>query len=153
MVKVRFTLHKIYQCPKIISSTISSNVFQVTCMHLRLSKLSLKVSRIIFLSNVTFILFYFPEFPSWPYDFRFQFISFTPKRQHCILIYERYEYSAWARARFCWPSNKKDVDIRWSDWGRISSMRCTKITPQSGSYQPNGWHDNYLCVPKDTPYM
>jgi len=94
-----------------------------------------------------------PEFPSWPHDFRFQFISFTPKRQKCIFIYERYQYSAWARARLCWPSNKRDVDIRWSDWGDISGMRCTRITQQSGRYQPNGWHDNYLCVPKDSPYV
>jgi len=94
-----------------------------------------------------------PEFPSWPYDFRFQFISFTPKRQKCILIYERHQYSTWARARFCWPSNKRELNIRWSDRGSISGMRCTGIRQQSGRYQPNGWHDNFLCVPKDAPYV
>lgn len=96
--------------------------------------------------------FYFPEFPSWPSDFKFMFISFTPKREQCILIYERYQYSSWARARLCWPSNKRDVDIRWSDRGTISGMRCTKITQQSGRYQPNGWNDNYLCV-RNAPYV
>ena len=104
-------------------------------------------------SSLKSLLFYFSEFPSWPLDFRFQFISFTPKRQKCILIYERYQYSAWARARFCWPSNKRDVGVRWSDWGSIPGMRCTRITQQSGGSQSNGWHDNYLCVPKDTPYV
>lgn len=103
--------------------------------------------------TLTSLLFYFPEFPSWPYDFRFQFISFTPKRQKCILIYERHQYSAWARARLCWPSNKRELNIRWSDRGSISGMRCTGIRQQNGRYQRNGWHDNFLCVPKDAPYV
>ncbi|XP_078368704.1 uncharacterized protein LOC144652532 isoform X2 [Oculina patagonica] len=93
-----------------------------------------------------------PEFPSWPYDFKFMFISFTPIRQQCILIYERYQYRSWARARLCWPSNKRDINIRWSDRGLIPGMRCTKITQQSGRYQPSGWNDNYLCV-QNAPYV
>lgn len=115
-------------------------------------RFSSHVQRALFFT-LTSLLFYFPEFPSWPYDFRFQFISFTPKRQKCILIYERHQYSAWARARLCWPSNKRELNIRWSDRGSISGMRCTGIRQQSGRYQRNGWHDNFLCVPKDAPYV
>lgn len=92
-----------------------------------------------------------PEFPSWPDDFKFLFIGFTPRRKQCIPIYERYQYSTWARAKLCWPSNKRQIVLRWSDSGKIKDMHCTRITERSGRLQSYGWRDNYLCT-KNTPY-
>ncbi|XP_058959559.2 uncharacterized protein [Pocillopora verrucosa] len=92
-----------------------------------------------------------PEFPSWPADFKFLFISFSPRRHKCIPIYERSQYRSWARARLCWPSNKRFIDIRWSDQGKITGMSCTKITQENGRIQRNGWDDNFLCA-RNVPY-
>lgn len=94
-----------------------------------------------------------PEFPSWPYDFKFMFINFFPKRKQCISIYERAQYADWARAKLCWPNTKRFVDIRWSDRGRLPGMRCTRITERSGRYQSSGWYNNYLCVKPGVPYV
>lgn len=93
----------------------------------------------------------FVEFPSWPADFKFLFISFSPRRHKCIPIYERSQYRSWARARLCWPSNKRFIDIRWSDQGKITGMGCTKITQENGRIQRNGWDDNFLCA-RNVPY-
>ena len=103
------------------------------------------------LKVVKFLLFSFTEFPSWPDDFRFMFIGFTPRRKECISIYERFQYFDWAQAKLCWPSTKRSINVRWSDFGPIPGMRCTNITERSGRYQSYGWYDNYLCV-KDVPY-
>lgn len=91
-----------------------------------------------------------PDFPSWPNDFKFLFIGFTPRRKKCISIYERHQYSAWARAKLCWPNKKKFIDLRWSDNRKLTGMRCTRITERSGR-QSYWWRDNYLCV-KNAPY-
>lgn len=90
-------------------------------------------------------------FPSWPRDFTFMFISFTPRRKMCIPIYERYQYIYWAKAKLCWASTKRYIDVRWSDKGPVEDMRCTQIKQQSGKYQTGGWENNYLCI-RNAPY-
>lgn len=69
----------------------------------------------------------------------------------CIPIYERYQYIYWAKAKLCWASTQRYIDVRWSDKGPVEDMRCTQIKQQSGKYQTGGWENNYLCI-RNAPY-
>lgn len=41
--------------------------------------------------------------------------------------------------------------MKWSDSGPIRNMKCVLVNEPSESRR-SGWHNNYLCVPKSSPY-
>ena len=49
----------------------------------------------------------------------------------------------------CWEPNWDNPGLRWSYSGVIPGMRCTAVNEPG---DPHCWHDNFLCVPSDSPY-
>jgi len=83
--------------------------------------------------------------PVFPSDFKWSSKAIPPGYD-CERIHEAKGGKTWRDNYFCWKHETKDPGIKWSSSGKISGMRCTKITePKS-----KGWKDNYLCVPKSS---
>ena len=77
----------------------------------------------------------------WSYD--------GPLAGHdCITINEPSAPPHWQDNKLCWETGYKNPGVRWSYPG----MECTRIYEPSEPerYQ---WGDNYLCVPRDSPYQ
>lgn len=87
-------------------------------------------------------------YPSYPEDFTFAFTSLS--RHRCTRLYEPHD-RLWRNVFLCMKSGKKPVKFRWSYKGRIPQMTCTRIYSPTKHYY-RGWNDNYLCVPRDSPY-
>jgi hypothetical protein len=43
----------------------------------------------------------------------------------------------------------KNLGLKWSNEGNIDDMKCTKIIDP---FDPNGWDNDYLCLPNNSPY-
>uniref|UniRef100_A0A7M5WU82 Uncharacterized protein n=1 Tax=Clytia hemisphaerica TaxID=252671 RepID=A0A7M5WU82_9CNID len=93
---------------------------------------------------------------TWPkYPEQFKFTTSGPIPGYtCIQIQEPSD-PVWARQTnyFCHEAgeNIRNIGMRWSFTGRISTMKCRPV------YEPSEpakykWLDNFICVPIDAPY-
>jgi len=92
-----------------------------------------------------------PDWPNFPSDFSFEHLRVDRDKQaECVLAYERADYQEWNSYSFC-NRGKRNIQMRWSDQGAITDLKCTQIFEPKES-ENNGWYDNYLCIPKSAPY-
>ncbi|CAB4021953.1 Zinc metallo ase nas-6 [Paramuricea clavata] len=91
------------------------------------------------------------DLPKWPEDFTYRYHHYTPSTSTCIRTYERSNYFQWNNYYFCSRPGRQDINMKWSDYGPIRHMRCVLIN-EPRELRKNGWYDNYLCVPKSSPY-
>ena len=91
-----------------------------------------------------------PKLPVWPMDFKWSFAS-VPSNYDCIQITETSDPDNWDDNYFCWLSDRKNPGFKWSFSGMILGMRCIAINEPSEP-KKHTWHDNYLCLPDDSPY-
>mgnify|MGYP001793134934 CR=1 len=66
----------------------------------------------------------------------------------CVRIFEPRETrsTGWRDNFICQTKGRKSIGFRWSPYGPLANMRCTKINLPSKRVQL-AWNDNYLCVP------
>lgn len=69
--------------------------------------------------------------------------------QTCVLMDEPGDPDTWNDNYFC---SKRDLGLRWSNAGPIADMDCINVHESS---EPNAaaWADNFLCAPKQSPYI
>jgi MYXO-CTERM domain-containing protein len=67
---------------------------------------------------------------------------------HCVNVNEPEDPETWSDNYFC---SAKDLGMQWSSSGPIAGMDCTNVYEAAES-QASAWSDNYLCVPKQSPY-
>uniref|UniRef100_A0A7M5VAS2 Cnidarian restricted protein n=1 Tax=Clytia hemisphaerica TaxID=252671 RepID=A0A7M5VAS2_9CNID len=66
----------------------------------------------------------------------------------CIEITEPNDHD-WNNNYFCQQkANFKEIGMQWSSAGPIPSMRCIRIIENDDT---DGWDDNFLCVPHESP--
>ena len=88
--------------------------------------------------------------PSWPKQFRW-FYGGDTSGYNCISVNEPSDPHDWSDNKLCWESGHTNPGIRWSYGGAISGMKCTRIFEPSEPANHH-WADNYLCVPRNSPY-
>ena len=86
---------------------------------------------------------------TFPADFKWSSAG-PPHGYNCIQILETADPHTWNDNFFCWKNTKEDPGMKWSSAGPIANMKCTKIYEDSDTQ--GTWHDNFLCVPNDSPY-
>ncbi|XP_028394125.1 uncharacterized protein LOC114518347 [Dendronephthya gigantea] len=91
------------------------------------------------------------DLPKWPEDFTYRYHPYTPSSSTCIRTYERANYFQWTNYYFCSRSGRRDINMKWSDNGPIRNMKCVLINEPREPRQ-HGWNNNYLCVPRRSPY-
>jgi hypothetical protein len=97
---------------------------------------------------------------------RFNSISFTPPScdrtagpftfscdgeqpdLHCVNVDEPEDPDTWSDNYFC---STMDLGMQWSSSGPIDGMDCTAVS-EAAEPEAAAWSDNYLCVPKQSPY-
>ncbi|HYO53317.1 S8 family peptidase, partial [Archangium sp.] len=67
--------------------------------------------------------------------------------KQCTRILESSDPATWDDNYLC---STEDYGFAWSGMGTIGGMRCTQIVETMEPSWTN-WHDNYLCVPNDSP--
>ncbi len=67
--------------------------------------------------------------------------------KHCTQISETMDPATWDDNYLCSTENH---GFAWSGAGPIGGMRCTQIH-EAAEPSSTTWHDNYLCVPNDSP--
>ena len=97
------------------------------------------------------LLIIFSDLPNWPDDFTYRYHSYTPSSSTCVRTYERANYFQWTNYYFCSRAGRRDINMKWSDNGPIKNMKCV-LTNEPREPRRNGWYNNYLCVPKSSPY-
>ncbi|XP_057301489.1 uncharacterized protein LOC130635959 [Hydractinia symbiolongicarpus] len=92
------------------------------------------------------------RWPCWPTEFKW---SYTGKVDgyNCTQINEPLMplHYFWYDNHFCVKSGPglKQVGMKFKNSGPDPTMRCVKVNEPS---DPHTWYDNYICVPKETPY-
>jgi hypothetical protein len=68
--------------------------------------------------------------------------------QTCVNVDEPADPDTWSDNHFC---SKDDIGMKWSSNGTLAGMRCTRVG-EAAEAKAAEWADNFLCVPKDSPY-
>jgi len=79
----------------------------------------------------------------------FEFSAAGPlSDKNCVNVDEPSDPDTWKDNYFC---SDADVGMKWSYAGPIADMDCTAVT-EASEEQSAAWSDNYLCLPKGSPF-
>ncbi len=68
--------------------------------------------------------------------------------KHCVNVDEPGDPDTWVDNYFC---SDQDIGLQWSSAGPVDGMDCVNVT-EGSEENAAAWEDNYLCVPKGSPY-
>jgi hypothetical protein len=68
--------------------------------------------------------------------------------QHCVNVTEPEDPDSWSDNFLCTGA---DLGMQWSSAGPMADMDCTNVVEPAEPHAA-AWNDDYLCVPKQSPY-